>query len=187
MTKLKDDLKRVLSGLTHQDVGDYLPIHDKMSVLGFGTPAGSPPSSSPVRIRDKNRPAHRIALLSDGRENDAPLDYVIDTSLRLDAKIDLLIHGEVAMNDVRILEAAIESAGIEYRRILLETNIIEGVLDYIQNQNSLLFLVGIADDSTIQVLIERVIPNRTSRIPIPLVLIDAKRKSCVHKLSAVSR
>ena len=169
MKKLTNELKRMLTGLAYQDAAEYLPMDNKMQALGYGAQPARQPSPAPLKPATK-----RIALISDGRGLGAPLDYVIDACLRQHARIDLLVHGPVCTETLTALERQIERAGIAYVRMQLGGNPVEGILEYICNHPSLIFLVAMPDDNAAKVLIEEVIPQRGGRMPVPLVLIEGQ-------------
>lgn len=171
MTKLSDSLKRALSGLAYQDAGEFLPMHEKMKMLGMTQEAkGMRASSAPSATR---KPAiHRIALISDGRGEGAPIEYVIEACLRQNARIDLLTHGTVDTARISSLENQIRAAGLDYHRIQLGVNPIDDIVNYINNYPALDFLVAMPDDEVAKVLIEEEIPKRGGRICVPLVLIE---------------
>ncbi|MGD8912826.1 MAG: hypothetical protein PVJ68_08810, partial [Candidatus Thiodiazotropha sp.] len=81
MFKLNDDLKRILSSLAYQDAGEFLTTRDKMKVLGITPEENAAISPSPLKMVKKPI-THRIALISDGRGQGAPLDYAIETCTR---------------------------------------------------------------------------------------------------------
>ncbi len=169
MTKLSDSLKQILSGLAYQDAGDYLPMRDKMKVLGQDTESRLKPSVT--KPSETRKPAsRRIALISDGRGLGAPLDYVIDACSRQSAKIDLLIHGAVDTASISALENQIRLAGLEHHRIQLGVDAVEGIVNYICNHHSLIFVVAMPDDGAAKTLVEEVIPKRGGRIPVPWCL-----------------
>ena len=171
MTKLSDDLKRILSGLASQDAGEFLSMHDKMKVLGIKSETRLKPSSPPRNLAKK--PAtYRIAFISDGRGVNAPLDYAIDACLRQGAKLDLQIHATTDTASISALENQVRAAGLDYHRIQLGMEPVDDIIDYISNHPSLIFLVALPDDDAAKVLFEDVIPKRGGRIRVPLVLIE---------------
>lgn len=165
------DLKTVLSGLAHQDAGDYLPLSDKMKALGSAPGVGDKPATSP-RHTAKKAATHRIALINDGRRASAPLNYVIEACERQGAVIDLLVHGEADPERTSGLESSIRTAGIDCHRIQLGPEPVDDIVTYIRNHSALIFLVAMPDDPVAKVLIEEVIPKRGGRLPVPLVLIE---------------
>ncbi|QYZ65236.1 MAG: hypothetical protein OI74_07950 [Gammaproteobacteria bacterium (ex Lamellibrachia satsuma)] len=171
MKKLSDDLKRMLTGLAHQDAGEFLSMRDKMKVLGMGSETRAKPSPSPRKIAKKTA-THRIAFISDGRGVGAPLAYAIDACSRQGAKIDLLIHGTADTENISALENQIRVAGLDHHRIPLGMNPVDDIINYICNHLSLIFLVAMPDDDAAKILIEEAIPKRGGRIPVPLVLIE---------------
>ncbi len=181
MKKLSDDLKRMLTGLAHQDVGEFLPMRDKMKALGYGQEN----REKPLKVLTKSATtSKRIAFISDGRGLGTPLDYAIDACLRQDARIDLLFHGSMDAHSVSMLEKRVQQAGLAYQSITLGKKTVDCILDYIYNHPSLIFLVSMPDDTAAKTLIEDVIPKRGGRIHVPLVLIEEHKPDEVHKRSA---
>mgnify|MGYP001826324464 CR=1 FL=1 len=173
MRRLNEALKKMLAGLAHQDAGEFLSAHEKMEILGYATETRKRPPGAPRKA--VARPVgKRIALLSDGRGLGAPLEYAIDACLRQHAQIDLLLHGAIDTKSVSRLDKQIKQAGLECQHIRLGVNVVEGIVDYIHGQTSLIFLVALPDDKAARVLIEEVIPRQGGRIPVPLVLIQEK-------------
>ena len=169
MAKLSDELKRILTGLAYQDVGEFLPMRDKMKVLGVGAAEITPPPpGKPPAVLTSTR---RFALISDGRGTGAPLDYVIESCAQQGGVIDLLVHGD-STREVPALERRIRSAGIACNNIRLGDQPLEDIVDYICNHRSLVFLVAIADDQIATRLVNDVIPQRGGRLPVPLVLLE---------------
>jgi hypothetical protein len=181
MSKLTEDLKRILSGLAQQDAGEFLTMRDKMGVLGIGTEANKGPASHPpARV---NKTTRRIALVTDGRGLGAPLDYVLESCTRQEAKIDLLIHGMAKPSSLSMLEKRIQTAGLECHRVQLGVTPSDDILDYIHNHPSLMFLVAIPDDYAVKPLIEELIPKRGGRVPVPVVLIEEREPAHIHSKS----
>lgn len=183
MKNISKDLKRMLSALAYQDANDYLSMHEKMKVLGYDSIAGVETPKQGLKMI--NRPqAKRIALISDGRGFGAPLDYAIDACLRQDAHVDLLLHGAIDLDSISVLEQRLQHAGIDYQRVQLGVNVVDDVIDYIQQQGSLIFAVAMPDDVAVKILIEEVIPKSGGRIPVPLVLIEEKAATPKQKHTA---
>ncbi len=171
MKKLSNDLKRILSGLAHQDDGEFLSMDEKMKALGVGSDSRVK-SLSPTPSLVRKTVTQRIALISDGRGLGAPLDYAIDACSRQASKIDLLIHDAVDTSHISAIEKKIQEADLDYQRIQLGSDVTGEIVSYIHNHPSLIFLVALPDDGPVKVLIEEVIPKRGGRIPVPLVLIE---------------
>ena len=173
MKGLSDALKKMLTGLAHQDAGEFLSAHEKMEILGYGPETREKPSE--VSRKMVKRPVtKRIALITDGRGLGAPLDYAIDACLRQDAQIDLLVHGAVDTKSISLLEKQVKQAGLDCQHIRLGVNVIDDIVEYIYSQPSLIFLVAMPDDTAARTLIEEVIPRHGGRVPVPLVLIEEK-------------
>ncbi|MBL3528132.1 MAG: hypothetical protein JMN27_11720 [gamma proteobacterium endosymbiont of Lamellibrachia anaximandri] len=183
MKILSDDLKKILSGLANQDAGEFLSMREKMKVLGYGPETREKPQVA-KRKAVKGPVIKRIALISDGRGLGTPLDYAIEACQGQNAQIDLLVHGAVDTMNISALESRIQQAGLGCQRIQLGANAVANLTDYICNHPSLIFLVSMPDDSAIKVLMEEIIPNRGSRLPVPLVLIEDRSKARPSKQSA---
>jgi hypothetical protein len=184
MAKLSDDLKRMLAGLAHQDAGEFLSMHDKMKVLGYGPETREKPLAAAPRKLVKRAATRRIALISDGRGVGAPLDYAIDACLRQDAQIDLLVHGAIDTESISALEKQVQQAGLDCQTIQLGVHVVDDIVEYIFDHPSLIFLVAMPDDAAARVIIEEVIPKRGGRIPVPLVLIEGQSAARSSKQSA---
>jgi len=183
MKKLNSDLKRILSGLAHQDAGEYLSMHDKMKVVGYGSETRKRQITAAPQMARRPVPK-RIAFISDGSGFGTPLNYAIDASLRQNAQIDLLVHDVTDMASISALENKVREAGRDCQRIQLGVSAVDSIVEYIGNHPTLVFLVAMLDDSTARVLMEEVMPKCGSRIPVPLVLIEDQASARPHKQSA---
>ena len=183
MKKLSTDLKRMLTGLAHQDASEFSSFRDKIQVLGYGSETRERQPTPPPQVARRPR-SRRIALISDGRGRGAPLSYVIEAGLRQDAQIDLLVHGAADTESISALENQIREAGLDGRCIRLDENAAAHIAGYLRNHPSLIFLVAMPDDSAARVLIEEVRPQRGNRIPVPLVLIEEHAASRPRRQSA---
>lgn len=179
MKKLSNDLKRILAGLAFQDATEFCSMRDKLEVMGNAARPGKQLPASPTRV-----PGRCIAIISDGRGLGAPLSYAIDAALRQHAQIDLLVHGTTDAEPITALEDQIRDAGVDCRRIQLGPVTVDNIAGYIRNHSSLIFMVAMPDDAVARVLMEEVIPKRSSRIPVPLVLIEDQVKSRLRTQSA---
>jgi hypothetical protein len=173
MKRLTRDIKRMLAALGHQHAGDYLTPVQKADIVGYaesGSVATQPASQViPVPV------PRRIALLTDGRGKEAPLDYVIETCSRQDAaSVDLLVHGVVDTGNLAALEKRLANAGVRYRSTMLEVDAVAGIADYLRKNPSLIFLVAMPHDPLARRLAEELIPSRAIRMPVPLVMIEEK-------------
>lgn len=171
MKKLSKDLKRILAALAHQDAGEFLSMHEKMAVLGYGSESRKKPLTS-VRKKEIQPVIRRIAFITDGRGTGSPLDYAIDAATRQGANIDLLVHGTADSAKISALENQIREAALECHRVQISVNVIDGIVNYIDSHPSLIFLVLMPDDSAAKALMERIIPKHGSRLFVPLVLIE---------------
>lgn len=171
--KLSKELKRILTGLAYQDADEFLSMRDKMNTLGHGSVTDKKPLQASRKVA-KSSVNKTIALLSDGTGIGAPLDYAIDAGLRQEARIDLLVHGAVDIEQISALEKRVAQTGLECKRIQLSVNVIDSIVEYICNHPSLIFVVAVSDDHVAKTLIEEVIPQRGGRVSVPLVLIEDK-------------
>lgn len=183
MKKLSDSMKRILSGLAYQDAGEFLPMRQKMMVLGTG-PDTRQKSTAPRLTAVREPASQRIGLISDGRGLAAPLDYAIDACTRHSATLDLLIHGAVDAANLSALDYRLRGAGVGYHRIQLGTNPIQHITDYVCNHPSVIFLLARTDDSAAKVLVEKVMPRRGGLVPVPLVFIHDQSSTRAGKQSA---
>ena len=173
MKTLSDALKKMLTGLAHQDAAEFLTTQEKMKILGCELEPRKNSSALPPKTAAKPI-TKRIAFISDGRGVGAPLDYAIEACKRLGAQIDLLVHGTVNTESIYLLKKQILQAGLECRQVRLGVNVPDEIVDYIDGQRSLIFLVAIPDDTAVRVLIEEVIPGQMGQINVPIVLIEQK-------------
>jgi len=183
MSKLSDDLKRMLAGLACQEAGEFLPMQQKMAMLA--TERTDPVAADSRPVRAVPRPAtHRIALISDGRGLGAPLDYAMEAALRQGARVDLLVHGTFDARSLDAMTGRLGASGIPFQVIRLGVDTVEDIATYICNHPSLIFLVAMPDDSAARTLVEEVIPRRGGRMPVPLVLIEPGSHAARKSLSA---
>jgi len=173
MKRLTRDLKRMLTALGHQHAGDYLTPQQKAGIVGYAE-TGSVATQPVSQVIPVPAP-RRIALLTDGRGQGAPLDYVIETCSRQDAAmVDLLVHGVVDTGNLAGLEKRLADAGVRYRTTMLEVDAVAGIADYLRKTPSLIFLVAMPHDALARRLAEELVPARAIRIPVPLVMIEEK-------------
>jgi hypothetical protein len=170
MKRLSEDLKRILTGLAYQDVGEFLPMHDKIKVLGFGANPKAK-TSLPAQGMTNIPEEKRIAFITEGRGMGA-LKYATDACSRLGANIDLLLHNVLSPGITTVLINSICAANLRYNCITLKDNPVENIVEYINNHPSLILLVATRDDNIAKVLAEEVIPKRGRQFPIMLALIE---------------
>ncbi len=192
MTKLSEDLKKMLTGLAYQDAGDFLSIREKMNVLDNASENQGKPNTPAHTLETRiggssvatRAATKRIAFISNGSGFGAPLDYAIDACLRQNAQMDLLIHGPAGSEYSSALENKIKNSGVRYQRIQLHVTAVSSIVDYIVKHPSLLYLIAMPDDDVAKTLIEEVLPGRRRRIQIPVVLIEDQVTSILPKQSA---
>ena len=170
MKRLSKDIKRMLAALGHQHAGDYLSPRQKAGIVGYAESesVATAPASKVIPVPA----ARRVALLTDGRGEGAPLDYVIETCSRQGASVDLLVHGVVDTGHLDSLEKRLANAGISYRSSMLDLDAVAGISDYLKKHSSLLFLVAMPHDPLARRLAEELVPAREVCMPVPLVMIE---------------
>ncbi|MES9953283.1 MAG: hypothetical protein ABW104_10630 [Candidatus Thiodiazotropha sp. 6PLUC2] len=181
MTKLNDDLKKILAGLALQNAGEYLPLSTKKNLLGVG--AKSEPHSNKQPSLAKQA-SHRVALLTDGKGVGAALDYALESCSKQGAKIDLLVHNHAIKSDISAIQERAKASNLDCHVITLGLSPVEDICSYIINHPSLIFLVSTPADKSANELIRDVIPNQKSRIYVPLVLIEDKSPELTEKQTA---
>ncbi len=129
--------------------------------------------------------AKHIALIINGEGINASLDYAIESSLRQNAQIDLLIHGATDSAKVEALEKRIQGTGVYSQKIQIEDNAVDSIVDYAAKQPSLIFIIATADDAVAKALIEEVSAKRSNRVHVPFVLIkDVITASALRQTAA---
>jgi hypothetical protein len=172
MQRLSDSLKKILAGLAYQDAGDYLSLREKTKVLGIE--AKVPANPSPVMTSTSRSGKRHIALISDGQNAEATLNYAIDTSKRQQAAIDLLIPAESDKEAIASLEQKIRDNGIAYCCIPLADPTLDSLMKHIDQQTNLLYLTAMSGDPLAQQLLEAMSTAPGRRMPVPIVLIEAR-------------
>jgi hypothetical protein len=170
MKKLTDDIKRALAALGNQHAGEFLTPRDKAEIVGYSRSSAKPAVETiPRAISAATR---RVAFLTDGRGEGAPLDYVIELCDRQQASVDLLVHGVVDTRRVELLKKRLNRAGIACHSSSLGIDTVTGLEDYISQHHSLIFLVAMPDDLLARHLSEELIPSRKLHLRVPLVMIE---------------
>jgi len=184
MAKLSEDLKRMLTGLAYQNAGDFLSRTEKMKVLDGGLKKSQVDTQVNTQVKstvtlqkvktcnvETMAAVKHIALINNGEGINASLDYAIESSLRQNAQIDLLIHGATDLDKVAALEKKIQDAGVYSQKIQIEGNKVDSIIDYVAKQPSLIFIIATPDDAVAKALIEEVSAKRSNRVHVPFVLI----------------
>jgi len=170
---IRDDIKRFFSGLNFQgaDSGEYLSGNEKRKILGD---TDDDVSIKPVWVdpQDQCPSVKRIALISEGQPTNRPLEYAIETAVRMNSEIDLLLHGIVDVDGVHALEQSISDAGVRSQSIRLEIEAARSIMNYIAVHPSLVFLIATPEDTAARELVEKFLPQKRGRMPAPLVLIE---------------
>jgi len=208
MAKLSEDLKHILAGLAYQDAGEFLSRSEKMKVLnGNSKTPKSVSQAKPMATQhtaelsnvntnsfetdnvesiqvSRMVAARHIVFISNGEGINAPLDYAIESSLRQNAQIDLLIHGAADTDKVNALEKKINDAGVYSQQIQISGNAFEGIIDYVVKQPSLIFIIATPTDTVAMQLTEEISSRGNNRIHVPFVLINDERSMSTLKQSA---
>ncbi len=171
MKPLTNSLRKMLAGLACQDAGEYLSRSEKAKIVGTDSAAKVSPRVERIPTARPNN--QRIALISNGRSAMTALGYIIETGKRQQAEIDLLIHNSQEQEANTALQQHIEVNGVKCHSIALGKEPVEGVLNHIDSQTNLLFLVAVSGDDFTQQIVDAVSVKRGRRIPVPLVLIEA--------------
>jgi hypothetical protein len=178
MKNIRDGIKRFFSELSFQDAdaGEFLSTYEKMKRLGV---IDDDASYKPVRV---NSPDHhpvvkRIALISYGQPANRALEYAIETAVRMNSEIDLLLHGIVDVDSVNALERSISDAGVRCQSTQLGITAARSIMDYISSHPSLVFLVASPEDTAVREFLEKYLPQKKGRMPAPLVLIEDRPTS----------
>jgi len=172
MKSFANDLKKIFTGFAHEHAADYLTIQQKIQLLGAEDETIEPETEVKAALATPKIAAKHIAIVTDGRGLDAPLDYAIEASNNQYTQIDLLIHGAMDMQKISAMEKRIRQAGLACRRIHLGANAIEHLMTYVRSQPSLLFMVAKPDDSVARNLLFKASAKGIHRMYIPLVLIE---------------
>jgi hypothetical protein len=172
MQRLSDSLKKMLAGLAFQDAGDYLSLREKTKALGIEAKVSANTSAETISATPSTR--RHIALISDGQNAEATLNYAIDTSKRQQAAVDLLIPGGSDKTAITSLEEKLRKNSIAYRCIPLAGQEVDSVMKHIDQQTNLLYLIAMSGDPLAQQLLEAMSTRPGKRMQVPIVLIEAR-------------
>ena len=183
ITKLKNALNQMQEGLAHQNTTDFVPMSNKMSILGYGNEGETSLPSAPESPTRKSGEMkyQRIALVENGSGTDSALHYTIEACQRQNAEIDLLVHHDSSDVSIKRMETKISESGISYRLQQLGTEGAKDISDYIEKQKAMVFMVATPDDSIVRTLIEKTMPRSKRQLPVPLVLIENPQDRATHK------
>lgn len=190
MKKLSNTIKKALTALAYQHTGEFLPMQDKLDILGVGKlPAHQKRSAaqrSVIESIQRPRQQKKIALVFDGNLVTATLQYAIDSCHRQEktAQIDLLIHGSPTVAQISAVEQQITDAGIPVTRIDLSQNKLVDSLTYLRQQSSLISIVAPANDALVTRIVEEILPKSNERLAVPLVLVGGEIDTETRRQSA---
>jgi hypothetical protein len=177
MKRLSEDLKRMLNALALQDAADFLPMRDKLSVLGLNGGKDKVAQDLPPT------PPRRVAVLSDGGDSDGVLQYALDACQRQQASLDLVLYGE-AREQAEEIRTQLQRRGIAHEIILLGEHSVEALTEYLHARRTLTYLVAPADDRLALQLTEEATPHRGGRLHLPMVLVDRTPQSRINRINA---
>jgi len=198
MAKLSDDLKRILNGLAYEDAGEFLSTSEKMEVLNSNSNTARKeiqvkPQARLSKITNSNVESskvvsavtvRRIAFISNGEGINAPLDYAIESCLRQNAQIDLLVHDVADTIKVAALEMKIRNAGVRFQQFQIDSNPVDYIINYIAKQTSLIFMIAMPVDTVVKKLVAETSTTHFNRIDVPFVLINDETTGIALKQTA---
>ena len=164
MKNLTNDLKRILTVLAYQD-DDYPPTGQLTTLSELNEQSN--PGLNPNTTSHK-----RVAVIGNGWKTTSALNYALQTCLRLSARLDVLSHGSADPAVLTVAEQQANQLKVGYQHVALPDNAAEGILDYIRDHLSLTHIVALQEDPVIRELIDKVLPTKESRLPVPLVLVE---------------
>jgi hypothetical protein len=181
MKGLSENLKQMMNALALQDAADYLPMSQKLEMLGVG---GGRPGGARARVEPAVAPApRRVALLCDGVKIGGVLHYALAACQRQQATLDLVLYGS-ARGQSEALRAPLQRRGIAHELILLGEESVEALTEYLCLRRTLIYLIAPADDHLARELTEQVIPSRGGRPQLPVVLVERNRHARITPLNA---
>lgn len=183
MKKLTEDLKRMLTGLAHQNAGEMLPMHEKMKAVGVDLePNQATPNTERVLSSIPNR--KHIAIISDGTGVELLIDYALHTFSWFGAQFDLFFHGS---DDNKWQENAVRQLrreGVAYHRVELSENTAQDIADYIQNEHLLTYILAQPNDIVVNKLMKEAALKKGIKPAIPMVLIDPSSSMQLRRVYA---
>lgn len=176
MKKLTRDLKRMLSGLALQDAGEYLPMSDKLSLLGIGKVNTKESRDAKMGAAHRTRKAtgKRLVLLCGDRMPESVIDYVVNASQLHSTGVDVLTFDK-ADSDEDIagdVKRRLRQSGCDVSIIKLQQSELpaRAIRDYILCHPSSSYLIAPANDTVANEIVgERTLHYRGCPIPIVLV------------------
>jgi hypothetical protein len=174
LKKLTEDLKRMLTGLAYQDVGEFLPMNEKLKAFGVGMKPEEATSPNTEKVLQQLPARKRVALISDGFGSEALVDYALHTCQRLGAQLDLLFHGTANTEWKDDVVRQLRRERVSYHRVNLSANAAEEIEEYIHSQLQLLYILAQPNDPAVTELMEEVMLMRGKHLAVPMVLIEHK-------------
>lgn len=177
MTKLTEEIKRMLNALAYADAGENLTLRQKARYLDRDLEtAAAPPASAPDRVQPTS--ARRQVALYMGSELPADMmHYVVQTCARLKHGLTVLTFQSDSAARALLDPYAdtLESAGIAMQRVRLSGEPLPGLARYLRRHPEVAFL---ACNET--GYLGRGFLNGTQRqdmLPVPVVLVASHEDS----------
>jgi hypothetical protein len=180
MKRLSENIKQMMNTLALQDAADFLPGGRTRLMQQAG---GHLPASSDLPRECTPAPVRRVALLSDGININEVLLYALEACQRQQATLDLVLYGK-AKEQVPLFRGQLQARGIAHELILLGTESVDALSEYLSLRRTLIYLIAPADDPLALELTEQVLPSRGGRLHLPVVLVDRNRHSQIHPIHA---
>ncbi len=183
LKKLTEDLKRMLTGLAHQNAGEMLPMHEKLEAVGVELEPKQAASNA-SRVLRPMPTRKRIAIISDGTGVEMLMDYALHTFSWFGAQFDLLFHGATDDRWADNVVKQLRREGVAYHRVELSDDTVQDVAAYIQNQHLLTYILAQPNDLIVNKLMEEEVLKKGMKPAIPMVLIDPASSMQLRRIYA---
>ena len=179
MTKLTENLKRMLNALAYAHAGENLPLSEKGRYLNKSIAAdlGALSPAAPVAAQKQ------VALYMGSEMPEAMMDYAVQTCVRLQHGLTVLTF-ETEGHARELLgryAATLASSGIAMQLVSLAGDPLVGLSRYLRRHPAVAFLV--CNETG---FLGRGFLNGTQRqdlLPVPVVLVSPQRESAQRDLS----
>lgn len=171
MKRLKQTLSQMMNGLGAQYAGEYLSDEQKYEVLGLDKGAVASldrHGKGPGRLSNTTR---RIALLTDGQNAEAAIQFAIDNCKCQSASLDIIVYGANSDELTRPSQMA-ERAGIRNESIRINCDEPDTLVDFLASRRGLLYLVTANEDKMVKQFSKRPHYRLRDLIPVPMVMVD---------------
>lgn len=186
MTKLSDDLKRKLDSLADQDAGENLSRNKKLNVLHQDSKAKTFPGEfvhqgSFISIKsseaEKNQVVSSdtkyIALVCFDEINDSVIDYSIDSCVRQNARLDIILNKTVNNNKIKGINNRIQDTDVHVQIYQMDICNNNSIYEYVNRHPSLVCIISNSEDQGIDTFVDNAALKR-NRINVPIVLVKNK-------------